>query len=84
MGSAGVKSASGCVGGYDGVFDMSGGVAEWVDSCNGAKGMTDACHIRGGSYSATSEQLRCDWQSASARNTSSNFIGFRCCASLEE
>ena len=77
-----VRSASGCVGGYEGLWDMSGGLAEWVDSCNGNNGASDACHIRGGSFSGTSEQLRCDWQAGTSRDTSSNYIGFRCCADL--
>lgn len=81
-GAVGVKSASECVGGYEGLWDMSGGVAEWVDSCNAEKGMSDACHIRGGSYTGTADQLRCDWQSATPRDTSSNYIGIRCCADL--
>ncbi len=75
-----VKSASGCTGGYAGLFDMSGGLAEWVDSCNADRGMSDACHIRGGAYTATADQLRCDWQSGAPRQTISNYIGFRCCA----
>jgi formylglycine-generating enzyme len=82
MGTYAVKSASSCVGGYEGLWDMSGGLAEWVDSCNGVNGATDACHIRGGASSATAEQLRCDAESAAPRNTSSANIGFRCCADL--
>lgn len=82
VGNLTVKSASGCVGGYEGLWDMSGGLAEWIDSCNGEKGMVDACHIRGGSFSGSSAELRCDWESGAARNTSSNYIGFRCCADL--
>jgi formylglycine-generating enzyme required for sulfatase activity len=82
VGALTVKSASGCVGGYEGLWDMSGGLAEWVDSCNGTTGVGDACHIRGGSFSGTSDQLRCDWQSGAPRDTSSNYIGFRCCADL--
>jgi formylglycine-generating enzyme required for sulfatase activity len=77
-----VKSAEACVGGYEGLWDMSGNLAEWVDSCSGETGPTDACHIRGGSLSASAEQLRCDGESATARSTSSNYIGFRCCAAL--
>lgn len=77
-----VKSASGCVGGYDGLWDMSGGLAEWVDSCSAETGGTDACRIRGGSSSGTGEQLRCDAVTATARGTSSSYIGFRCCAEL--
>jgi sulfatase modifying factor 1 len=82
VGALTVKSASGCVGGYGGLWDMSGGLAEWVDSCNGEKGTADACHIRGGSFSGSSAELRCDWQSGAPRDTSSNYIGFRCCADL--
>ena len=82
VGALTVKSASGCVGGYAGLFDMSGGLAEWVDSCSAEKGLADACHIRGGSTGGTAEQLRCDWQSATSRGTSSAYIGFRCCAEL--
>jgi formylglycine-generating enzyme required for sulfatase activity len=83
VGTLTVKSASGCVGGYEGLWDMSGGLAEWIDSCNGEKGMADACHIRGGSFSGSSAELRCDWQSGAPRDTSSNYIGFRCCADLK-
>lgn len=78
-----VKSAPACVGGYAGLWDMSGGMAEWIDSCNGAKGPADACRIRGGSQGGTAEELRCDWQSATARDTVSHYIGFRCCADAE-
>lgn len=77
-----VRSASACVGGYEDLWDMSGGLAEWVDSCSGASGGGDACHIRGGSFSGSSEELRCDWQSGTPRETSSNYIGFRCCADI--
>jgi hypothetical protein len=75
-----VKSAPQCEGGYEGVFDLSGGMAEWVDSCSADKGPTDACRIRGGSMSATAEQQRCDRYDATPRSTTSNYIGFRCCA----
>ncbi len=82
VGALAVKAAASCTGGYTGLFDMSGGLAEWVDSCNAEKGMGDGCRIRGGSYAATPEQMRCDWQSASPRDTVSNYIGIRCCADL--
>lgn len=82
VGALAVKTAPSCTGGYAGLFDMSGALAEWVDSCNAEKGMSDGCRIRGGSYSATPEQMRCDWQSATPRDTVSNYIGIRCCADL--
>jgi formylglycine-generating enzyme len=77
-----VKSAAGCVGGYEGVWDMSGSLAEWIDSCNAESGMADSCRIRGGASSGTAEQLRCDAEAATMRSTSSSYIGFRCCAEL--
>lgn len=77
-----VRSATACVGGYEGLWDMSGSLAEWIDSCAAEKGAADACHIRGGSSSGTAAELRCDWQSATPRNTTSSYIGFRCCADL--
>jgi formylglycine-generating enzyme len=77
-----VGSASGCEGSYDGLSDMSGGLAEWVDSCEADGGPTDACRIRGGSSSGSSEQLRCDAVTATDRSTTSSYIGFRCCADL--
>src|SRR5256885_7307861 len=34
-----------CVGGYPGLFDMTGNVEEWIDSCQG-----DTCQAFGGSF----------------------------------
>jgi formylglycine-generating enzyme len=76
-----VASASGCQGGYEGLWDMSGGLAEWVDSCEG-DGPATACRIRGGSSSGSPEQLRCDSVQTTPRSTTSSYIGFRCCADL--
>ena len=40
-----------CAGkGYDGLYDMSGNVAEREDPCTGTSGATDSCLQRGGSY----------------------------------
>ncbi len=80
-----------CQGGYDGVFDMSGNVSEWEDSCVGSTGLNDLCLYRGGSYadlnSGTTPTLQCNSgtgttaKSASkARSTRDKEIGFRCCA----
>src|SRR6185295_16488134 len=40
-----------CVGGYPGLFDMSGNVYEWEDACTGEQGTT-VCHVRGGAASS--------------------------------
>jgi hypothetical protein len=80
-----------CQGGYDGVFDLSGNVSEWENSCAANTGMSDACLYRGGAYddldNGTTPTLFCNSGSATtpksathARSTREPDIGFRCCA----
>jgi formylglycine-generating enzyme required for sulfatase activity len=65
-----VGSRSACVGGFEGLFDLSGNVAEWEDSCDPTKdlgsdidgspaGSGDACRTRGGSYDDRPLRLHC-------------------------
>ena len=84
-GLANVGSLSSCVGGYPGIFDMSGNVSEWEDNCD--DGGTNAnCYLRGGSYEATSkghpEWLKCSSMTSYIPRSSPPFsdVGFRCCA----
>ncbi len=74
-----VRSLSGCVGGYDGLFDMSGNVSEWVDSCDDAGN----CFHGGGGYETTSTPpevaLACDGGSFIGRMAIFTDVGFRCC-----
>jgi formylglycine-generating enzyme required for sulfatase activity len=76
-----------CQGGYDGIFDLSGNVDEWEDSCNGTSGASDSCQFRGGSYndSEPTYRLECDWAANSTdwfgtRESHGGNLGFRCCA----
>jgi len=82
-----------CVGGYDGLYDMSGNVAEWEDSCNASTDLSDQCLVRGGSYLdtnvsvGTAPSLQCNSNvhgspkmATKARSTRSPEIGFRCCS----
>ena len=78
-----------CEGGYSGLYDMSGNVAEWEDSCAADSGATDQCLQRGGSYldtnvwvgQAPSAACNSSGQKASkARSTRDKEIGFRCCS----
>ncbi len=68
--------------GYSGVYDLSGNMYEWEDSCNGSSGKEDGCRIRGGSFFFLSDRLRCadlyryDYQ----RSATASDVGFRCCA----
>ncbi len=71
-----------CIGGYPGIFGMSGNVREWVDSCTGSN-----CMQRGGSWidgSSGSFNLTCladaTSKSMGAATTKNEKVGFRCCA----
>lgn len=83
-----------CIGGTsNALYDMSGNVAEWENSCAsyldggggdaGADGgMTDLCNVRGGSYVSGAAGLTCKTNSAQpprARDVTADDIGIRCC-----
>jgi sulfatase modifying factor 1 len=69
-----------CVGGYPGLYDMSGNVAEWLDSCDGTTANAQ-CAIQGGDFSQlvipAQMSLRCDSTFYGVRSSAS--AGFRCC-----
>jgi len=67
---------------YAGVFDLSGNVLEWEDSCDGDAGVGDHCRIRGGSFNYSGPGLRCDMGESLefARADRYVAVGFRCCA----
>lgn len=73
---------------YDEIFDLSGNVAEWEDSCekpidtvNLITG-SDACRTRGGSFATPLSALSCDAVPAIAlrRDGVAPDVGFRCCS----
>jgi formylglycine-generating enzyme required for sulfatase activity len=76
---AGVDACHTCGGGIVGLFCMSGNVAEWEDSCDGAA-PSASCHLRGGALDSSPKELRCDAPAAAPRSATSETIGFRCCA----
>jgi formylglycine-generating enzyme required for sulfatase activity len=70
-----------CLGGYDGLLDMSGNVREWEDSCNAYAGANDNCRVRGGAASEIGgASLRCGFDAFRARSFLSSHTGFRCCS----
>jgi formylglycine-generating enzyme required for sulfatase activity len=69
-----------CIGGFPGLYDMSGNVNEWEDSCDHFEGGMDYCHLRGGSYLQDPVHLECvDGYVGYRANTYAD-VGFRCCS----
>ena len=65
--------------GYAGVFDLSGNLFEWIDSCTAQTGEQDLCHSAGGSTCRTTPWLDCTTQVHDLRSTKNPSLGFRCC-----
>jgi sulfatase modifying factor 1 len=65
--------------GYEHVYDLSGNVSEWEDSCDGHSGEADRCRHRGGAYHLNSYGLDCAFDANYYRDGSYERIGFRCC-----
>ena len=67
--------------GYQGVFDLSGNVYEWENSCDGIDGVSDWCHIRGGGYIDYGVvDLGCSGNGNDFRDARLIDVGIRCCA----
>lgn len=74
---------SGCKGGFEDLFDMSGNVAEWEDACDSEEGQDDPCRVRAGSYMHGISELACSSSMVLSRKTVYIDFGFRCCAELQ-
>jgi formylglycine-generating enzyme required for sulfatase activity len=81
-----VLEATGCQGGFPGLYGMSGNAAEWEDTCSSSAyndPSTDMCTVRGGSVSDYDPtQLACSSSNDDKRNAQLPIIGFRCCAEV--
>jgi formylglycine-generating enzyme required for sulfatase activity len=88
VGRVDAGSLLGCQGGYPGIFDMSGNVEEWEDSCEPAADAgaeNDSCAWRGGSFNDGDfpTNYRCDISGSyymGPRSVRAVDIGFRCCS----
>jgi Sulfatase-modifying factor enzyme 1 len=84
-----LPSLSKCQGGFFGLYDMSGNVIEWEDSClptptspdaGDTTGASDFCNARGGSFLTNPQGLRCDGNILVQRFGAGVDNGFRCCS----
>jgi formylglycine-generating enzyme required for sulfatase activity len=65
---------------YAGVYDLSGNVWEWEDSCDEA-GESGHCRLRGGSFYTNDFILSCGYDTGMAvRSTAAVDAGLRCCS----
>lgn len=78
-----VGSATRCHGDappYDALFDLTGNVAEWEDSCSENKDGSDDCRVRGGSYKEAWDHCECNEPKIFKRGQTADDVGFRCCS----
>lgn len=73
-----------CVGGVDGLHDMSGNAWEWTSGCgeNQDDPRNDSCLFRGGGYRGGLDSAKCAAGSYLQRGAALQDIGFRCCKGL--
>jgi formylglycine-generating enzyme required for sulfatase activity len=83
---AALPSFQTCQGGYTGIFDMSGNVFEWEDSCQpnttDQSHQLDQCAVRGGAFWSNPTELECALHNTTLRNDQGamNDLGIRCCS----
>jgi formylglycine-generating enzyme len=68
-----------CEGGFPGIFDMQGNVAEYVDACEPTE--SGNCSLRGGHTFGTATFWRCNNTASTGARNDPDYreYGFRCC-----
>ena len=74
-----VKSAPACIGGFSGLYDLSGNAFEWEDAADQNAGPQDVMMLRGGDFQTGVADSACLSPSGDKRSSFSPSIGFRCC-----
>lgn len=82
MGPRDLATLSECQGGFAGLYNMSGNVAEWEWSCS-SSAANAPCSTRGGSFKDGPYEVRCSGSISRSRREASEEVGFRCCANLK-
>ena len=78
--TARVGTTPGCTGGFPGLHDMSGNVAEWQNYADGESGKDDGVAWQGGAFDTlASSDLRCVSVTYFNRYIQSGETGIRCC-----
>lgn len=74
-------SMPGCAGNEPGLFDMSGNLGEWENSCEPPNGMAPNgyCMIRGGSFHHPAPDSKCNYGVLGRRGDAFDDVGIRCC-----
>jgi len=80
-----LSSCQSSVPGFEGVYDLSGNVQEWEDSCDGNAGGADTCRRRGGDFnvglnSGSGYGMSCSDAYSAFRDGYGALTGVRCCS----
>jgi formylglycine-generating enzyme len=79
QGDAARPASGSCEGGTQGVLDLVGNVAEWLDSCAQDSGTLDPCVIAGGSFESGGAVATCGTSAELNRGARRADHGIRCC-----